>query len=188
MQTTPARTKGLTATEAAVLGLLACANREVSGYDVKKASDRSVGYFWAPARSQIYAVLPRLADAGLATRRDLAQTGKPDKQLYRITAVGRRALRAWLDRSGLEAEESRNTLLLKLFFGEYADADALLEHVRGHRRSAEDLLAALDAIDAQSPPPDKDFFPGLTRAYGREWARAVIRWSKATEAALEDRA
>lgn len=187
MQTTPARTKALTATESAVLGLLASARGEVSGYDLKKASERSVGYFWAPARSQIYAVLPRLVDAGLATRRDVAQSGRPDKQLYRVTPGGRRALRTWLDDSGVDADASRNTLLLKLFFGAHGDRDALLDHVRRYRRTAEELLAALDEIEARASSGESDFFPQLTRQYGREWARGVVRWSKATERAIEGR-
>jgi DNA-binding PadR family transcriptional regulator len=188
LKTTPERTKKLTATEGAVLGLLARAGREVSGYDVKKASDRSVGYFWGPARSQIYAVLPRLVDAGLATRRDVAQSGKPDKQLYRITAAGRRALGTWLDESEVEADASRNTLLLKLFFGAYGDRDRLAADVREYRRSAEELLSALDRIEARTAPGDADFFPSLTRAYGRDWARAMVRWARAAERAIQERA
>jgi PadR family transcriptional regulator AphA len=184
----PKRTKELTATEGAVLGLLARARREVSGYDVKKASDRSVGYFWAPARSQIYAVLPRLVEAGFAKRRDVAQSGKPDKQLYRITAAGRRALGTWLDEAEVEADASRNTLLLKLFFGAYADRGRLLRDVRDYRRSAEQLLGTLDRIEAHTPPGEADFFPSLTRAYGREWARAMARWARAAERALQERA
>src|SRR6187200_2014064 len=77
----------LTATEAAVLGLLA--DGEQSGYDLRRCAERSVGYFWAPARSQIYAVLPRLVEAGLARRRHVRQDTRPDKRLYRITAAGR---------------------------------------------------------------------------------------------------
>jgi DNA-binding PadR family transcriptional regulator len=91
----PVRTKSeratLTATECAVLGLLTKGER--SGYDLAKKAERSVGYVWAPARSQIYAVLPRLVRQGLATSRKIRQSGRPDKQLYRITATGRTVAR-----------------------------------------------------------------------------------------------
>ena len=45
-----------TRTELAVLGLLAWAG-ESSGYELNRRAERSVGFIWAPARSQLYAVL-----------------------------------------------------------------------------------------------------------------------------------
>ena len=51
---------------------------------------------WAPAKSQLYAVLPRLVDAGLAKKRDVPQRGRPEKQVYRITRP-EEALRSWLN-------------------------------------------------------------------------------------------
>src|SRR5918911_3115448 len=104
----------LAATEAAVLGLLA--DREQSGYDLKRAIDRSVGYFWGPAKSRIYTVLPRLVERGYATRRGVVQEDRPNKQLYRITAAGRRALEAWLAEPSGPAP-NRNPLPLKGVFG-----------------------------------------------------------------------
>ena len=88
------RKTALTTTEAAVLGVLTWG--PMSGYDLKKAIDSSVGYFWGPAKSGIYALLPRLAESGLATSRQIAQSGRPDKRVYRITARGRAALRTWI--------------------------------------------------------------------------------------------
>jgi DNA-binding PadR family transcriptional regulator len=88
--TSPAQTTQVSATEAAVLGLLHPGER--SGYDLQQLARGSVGYFWAPARSQIYAVLPRLVATGLAEPLDLVQDRGPAKRRYRITAAGRGAL------------------------------------------------------------------------------------------------
>src|SRR5918992_247670 len=106
----------LTATEYAVLGLLT--RGEKSGYDLRKSAERSVGYFWTPAKSRIYAILPRLVDAGLVRRRDVAQSGRPNKQVYRLTRTGVEALRHWVAEQPLEPETSRNSLLVKMFFGD----------------------------------------------------------------------
>ena len=57
--------KGAHMAEYAILGLLA--RGESSGYDLARAADRSIAYMWAPSRSQIYKVLPRLVAWGLAT-------------------------------------------------------------------------------------------------------------------------
>jgi DNA-binding PadR family transcriptional regulator len=85
----------LPTTEYAILGLVA--HRESSGYDLAQAAARGIGYIWAPSRSQIYKVLRRLEERGLVARREVAQRGKPDKALYRVTAGGRKALVEWIE-------------------------------------------------------------------------------------------
>jgi PadR family transcriptional regulator, regulatory protein AphA len=173
----------LTATEYAVLGLLS--GGEQSGYDLKKRADSSVGYFWTPAKSRIYAILPRLVEAGLVRRRDIRQRGRPDKQLYRLTAEGRRALVTWLASGPLEPDRDRNMLLLKLYFGELAGPEALLEQVRERRGEIERFRAELVAIDSGRRRGDRgDLFPRLTRMYGLAWADAIIAWANAAEREL----
>src|SRR5215813_14673456 len=88
-------TGGLSDTEYAVLGLLTFGER--SGYELDKLTQRSIGYFWRPAKSKIYAILPRLVERGLATVTSVVQERRPDKQLYAITPAGEQALSDWLD-------------------------------------------------------------------------------------------
>jgi DNA-binding PadR family transcriptional regulator len=165
-----------------VLGLLRDGER--SGYDIQKGIERSVGYFWASAKTQIYAVLPRLVDAGLATRRDVVQQQRPDKQLYRITRLGERALRSWLEQP-LEPVRNRNELLLKLFFGERTSPEVLLGHVRARREEADALRERLLAIDEADAGGANDRYRAMTRRWGLEYARATIRWAADVERELE---
>ena len=79
----------ISATEAALLGLLA--GRELSGYDLQREAEKSGGFFWAPTKSRIYAVLPQLVERGYATSRSVVQANRPNKQLYRATRAGRAA-------------------------------------------------------------------------------------------------
>jgi PadR family transcriptional regulator AphA len=178
----PERTIELTTTEYAVLGLLSRGG-ERSGYDLRKEVDRNVGYFWAPTRSQIYAVLPRLAESGHLRVRRVAQRDRPDKQLYRITKRGLAALRDWLD-AGAVPEAARNPFLLKVFFGGLASREAMIEQIRGRRRDAEQLKRELVRLDADAADDRDDLFPSLTRRYGFEYADAVIRWARAAEREL----
>jgi PadR family transcriptional regulator, regulatory protein AphA len=186
VRTIPRETTGaavLTATECAVLGLLV--SGEQSGYDLKKRADSSVGYFWAPARSRIYAILPRLVEAGLVRRRDVRQQGRPDKQLYRLTPEGRRALAAWITEHPPDPGHDSNLLLLKLFFGDLAGPEPLIEQVREHREAVERFRDELRAIDAEPPRSDRnDLYPKLTRMYGLAWADFVIAWAKSAEREL----
>jgi DNA-binding PadR family transcriptional regulator len=153
---------------------------ELSGYDLQRAVEGSVGYFWAPAKSRIYAVLPRLVDGGFATRRDVQQQGRPNKQLYRITEAGHESLQRWLS-DPPEPDPDRNALLLKVFFGELSDDDVILEQVRAKRAQAAELKRDLERIDAAEHDPVRDRFPGYTRRYGHEWADAIMRWADFVE-------
>jgi DNA-binding PadR family transcriptional regulator len=173
--------KLLTTTEAAILGLLA--DGELSGYDLKLLVSRSVGYFWKPAKSQIYAVLPRLEARKLVRRRDVRQARRPDKQVYRITAAGRDALRHWLDHAPLEPEPER-ILLLKLFFGEHADVATIRGYVRERRLAAAQLARELADLDAKAAGDEGDRFRAFTRRYGHEVTAAVVRWATAVEREL----
>ncbi len=178
-------TEALTTTECAVLGLLT--RRGMSGYDLKKAIEGSVGYFWGPAKSQIYAVLPRLVEAGYATSRKVAQSQRPDKQVYRITARGRQALKEWIEESPTESLPDRNPLLLKLFFGDLSSINVLAEQVRERRESAQRLKAELEAMDAVPRDADEDFYSNLTRKWGHRYADAIIGWANEAERELERR-
>src|SRR2546429_9187076 len=111
-------TMSLSDTEHAVLGLLTFGER--SGYELDKLAGRSIGYFWRPAKSKIYAILPRLVERGLAESMVVAQEKRPDKQLYRITSAGERALHALLDSPKPVARVARDRLLLQLFVGGHA--------------------------------------------------------------------
>ena len=128
MRTIPRQTTELTTTEGVLLGLLAEGER--SGYDLLKRAEASVAHMWAPAKSQLYAVLPRLVDAGLARRKRVRQTGRPDKQVYRLTAAGRRSVVAWLEHS---PPRTWDEVLLKVFFARLASRDALLRQLEEYR-------------------------------------------------------
>lgn len=155
-----------------------------SGYDLKKAVDASVGYFWKPAKTQIYAVLPRLVAAGLATRRAVVQPDRPDKHVYSPTEAGRTALTAWLEAPPAD-DGDRDTFLLRVYLGGLASPAALRRNLQARREEAEALKAELEAIDARSGGGPRDFHASLTRRYGLAYADAVIRWASEVERELE---
>jgi len=166
----------LTTTEVAVLGLLSHGPR--SGYDLRKDVESSVGYFWGPAKSQIYAVLPRLVETGYARVRKVAQDQRPDKSVYRLTRAGREALKRWIEGTPAPPDPDRNPLLLKVFFGEVASQEILVEHIRQRRLEAETLRSYLEEIE------EDDLHARLTIRWGLEYAGAVIRWAKRAEREL----
>jgi DNA-binding PadR family transcriptional regulator len=177
-------TAALSDTEYAVLGLLTFGER--SGYELDKLAGRSIGYFWRPAKSKIYAILPRLVERGFSESTTVTQSKRPDKQLYRITAEGSRALREWLDADEPVRGVSRDGLLLKLFFGANADPESLRAQLLERQRRAEQQLAELEEIE-RTIDKDADFFPYLTLLHGLEDARSTIVWAEQALAALDRR-
>src|SRR6476619_5908540 len=70
----------LTTTEAAVLALLEMEG-ERSRYDLMKFVSQAIGYVWAPAKTQLYALLPKLAERGLVSSRATRDGARPEKRL-----------------------------------------------------------------------------------------------------------
>ena len=71
-----------------LLGLLSF-GRELSGYELKQWAD-NLRFFWsAPAMSQVYRELERLAAAGLVVQRSVVREGTRATKVYRLSAGGR---------------------------------------------------------------------------------------------------
>jgi hypothetical protein len=156
----------ISATDAALLGLLTRA--EMSGYDLQRASETSGGFFWAPTKSRVYAVLPKLVERGYATSREVIQTGRPNKQ-------------TWLEEPPV-FEPERAPILLKLYLGELLGPEVLIEHVRKVRAEA---VALKNRLETQ--PPAENVYAEITVRHGLEWARALIRWAASAEQELESK-
>ena len=174
----------LSANEVSVLGLLA--HGEASGYELDKIVRRSVGFFWTPVKSHVYTTLARLVEAGYATVRTVEQKKLPDKQVYRVTPRGLTALRTWLNEAPLEPARFKNAFLLKIFFAEHMDYEALVRHIEEGRAEVAAELAQLEAIE-RSDEQEGNFYTRLTLAYGLERDRATIRWADAALRALRER-
>ena len=163
-----------------MLGLLGHVDRPISGYDLKKLVDSSLGYIWQPSKTQLYAVLPRLLDTGLATRREVEQRDRPDKQLYRINGPGRVAMREWLDRDEDTSDPDRSILVLKLYFGRQGSREALVRQVTAFRAAYALRLATYEGKwhrNYESAECASDEFRSLTLRYGIARARAAVDWA-----------
>jgi PadR family transcriptional regulator AphA len=165
VRTIPVQTVELTTTEGVVLGLLAEGER--SGYDLLKRAEGSVAHMWAPAKSQLYAVLPRLVDGGLARRRTVRQRSRPDKQLYRLTPAGRQAVRSWLETA---PPKSWDELLLKVFFAKLCSRAALLQQLGEYGEVQRAQLAEYEAIRPATR------FGALTLRFGLALIPARLAW------------
>ncbi|MBK7454005.1 MAG: PadR family transcriptional regulator [Anaerolineales bacterium] len=78
----------------AILGFLSVA--PFSGYDLKKAFDRSIQHFWPANQSQIYRTLAELDEHGLVQKQVIEREERLDMKIYDITPVGGAELHQWL--------------------------------------------------------------------------------------------
>jgi len=163
----------------AVLGFLTWG--PMSGYDIKKAVEQSTANFWCESYGQIYPILRRLIERGLAARssRGERSSGARERQVYRITDRGREELRRWL----LEPTEPptvRHELLLKLFFARQVEPLAAKRQIESFRRHHAGLLSRYAGIrdrirSEHAGSPDLPFWL-LTLRYGELERQAVIAW------------
>ena len=173
----------LTGTECLVLGMLTWGER--SGYDINKSVERGAGGFWTTARTQVYAILPKLVERGLATTRVVEQSERPDKQLYAITDAGKRALR-----DGLMTEipsTLKDATLLKVVYGNYLAPRALMDVVQARRDEARERIVELEELAQTLEGKDDEFYSMLAVDLGIERNYAVVRWADQTLRKLQRR-
>ncbi|HKD16657.1 MAG TPA: PadR family transcriptional regulator [Thermoanaerobaculia bacterium] len=131
-----------------LLGLLHDAPQ--TGYDLERVLRSDLDPIWSAGFSQIYPELSRLRRRGWVLLRVLGPRRGPRRNLYRVTAAGRRELARWLDASP-DAPRANDPLLVRL---------ALLEGLPsgGDRRRA--VAAAEAALGDEVrrlralPPPE----------------------------------
>lgn len=161
---------------------------EPSGYDVAKTIDQTIGFFYTPAKSQVYAHLRRIVEAGFATEREVEQESRPDKKVYRVTPEGVEAFRAWLSVTPVELEPIESTFLLKVFFSHLLPPDEVLAMVESYRKLSVDLLARYREIEGEAlEHPESLPGPYLTLKYGIAYVQAAIEWCDAALKELNGR-
>jgi DNA-binding PadR family transcriptional regulator len=117
--------------------ILAClTERPMTGYELAKTFDASLGFFWKADHQQIYRELSRLRDRGHIQGREVVQSGKPNKLVYTLTPEGRAALRHWAARPSVPPP-IKDDLLVRLYALDGVDIEPLradlmarLEHHR----------------------------------------------------------
>jgi DNA-binding PadR family transcriptional regulator len=164
-----------------VLGFLSW--RPMSGYDVKRAVDRSTRFFWAASYGQIYPELRRLVAERLVEG-ESSPTGGRARTVHRLTDEGRAELLRWLS-TGEAGYELRDVGLLKLFFSDAAgDDEARLDALRRLRADREAVLGRLREVAAGFPAGARDGSGALVLEYGIGMHEWIVGWCRDVESRL----
>jgi DNA-binding PadR family transcriptional regulator len=177
----------LTTTSYAILGLLNI--KPWSAYELTQQAQRSLRYAWPKSESHLYAEPKRLLRLGLARVTETAAGPVRTRQVYRITAAGRRALKDWL-----ESEPSPPQLefeaVLRLFYADATDKDAILStlaHTQDdlHKRYTEGLPLVEAWLAGDAPFPERLHISALVAAFTRDLLLLMIHWSEFAKHEIE---
>jgi DNA-binding PadR family transcriptional regulator len=135
--------------------LVALSEQPASGLELARRFERSIDFFWHATHQQIYRVLGRMDDDGWLEVEQVAQTGRPDKKVYAVSAAGADALRRWLAEP-TPLEPLRSEIAVKMRGASRGDRPAVLAviaaHLADHRARLEhyELLACRDYPDPEA--------------------------------------
>jgi DNA-binding PadR family transcriptional regulator len=160
--------------------ILAClTERPMTGYELAKTFDSSIGFFWKADHQQIYRELSKLRDRGHIQGREVVQSGKPNKMVYTLTSEGKAALRHWAARPSSPAS-IKDDLLVRLYALDSIDIEPLRDDLMARLEYHRDRFARFERIlskrfpDGMASPADTGKLLGLR--IGLRYERTVAEW------------
>jgi DNA-binding PadR family transcriptional regulator len=164
----------------ALLGLLA--DRPMSGYELAKRFEASVGSTWSAGHSQIYPELNRLADEGLV---EAGEPGPRGRKTYAVTDAGLAAVRAWL--AATEPDRTvRDEAALRTYFLWLMEPDAARAHVEAELIASRETLNALrGTASLRRPATPAERSQRIALEAGLRWAQARADWAQWALARLD---
>jgi PadR family transcriptional regulator AphA len=176
----------LTTTSYAILGLLAI--RPWATYDLAKQLRRSLHFFWPRAESNLYAEPKRLVEAGLAEARE-EWNGDRKRTVYSITDGGRAAFTQWLA-TPPAPQRLESEAYLRILYGNRGTKEDLLRAIDRVEADAEELVANYerhggDYARGEGMFPERIHVNALVATLALEQGRAAARWARWARAEVE---
>ncbi|MED1904352.1 PadR family transcriptional regulator [Bacillus thuringiensis] len=128
-----------------ILGLLH--EESMSGYDLKKNIDHSIGFFYKSSFGSLYPALKRLEEKEWVSVKNVKGDSK-NKKNYTIQNTGKVALFKWLEQP---LQTTKNEHLVKIFFIDYLEKDKrlnLLKEFYYHLKNQKSKLQQVEEIVA----------------------------------------
>ena len=162
-----------------ILGLLNYGDK--TGYEIMTVFRDSLNHFWTAQTSQIYRELQTMEKAGWISERHVEQTGKPDKNVFSITAEGRAELLRWLRADNLP-RSVRDPFLMKTFFMGELPVEENLAFFRAFQEASvfpdegQQASAKADLYQQAIKHPEKAIYWKLTIEFGRMYEKMQREW------------
>jgi DNA-binding PadR family transcriptional regulator len=125
--------------------LVCVADEPMTGYELAKRFDSSIGFFWRANHQQIYKELRVLGENNWIVGETIQQESRPNKTVFSITKEGKRELFNW---SGFPSEPAsiKEIFLLKFYALDNVDLNALQAQVGERKLMHQQRLALYEKI------------------------------------------
>ncbi len=167
-------------------GILGFLNYEpMSGYDLVKAFESSLQFFWHVQKSHIYLELKKLEQEKYICGETVIQSDRPNKRIFSITDSGRKALLNWLAEGADESiTHFKSAFLMKVFFGGNMSPEQSAEMLKNYKARCEEYLESMGSApkSIEEYGSDMEAYQTLywqfTVDYGYSYIKACIEWSE----------
>ncbi|RJE88502.1 PadR family transcriptional regulator [Paenibacillus sp. 1011MAR3C5] len=164
--------------EQVILGMLM--QGKMSGYDIKKTTEQTVGLYFTISYGSLYPALKRLVEGGMVTEEET--NNSKNKKLYELTEAGRQSFLSWL-REPLQS--NRREYLVKIFFYDYLEQDTRVRNLGLFMHEQTAVLSRIEAVErivgqelTQIPNKDDYYYRMSVMHYGLQFYRMELEWLK----------
>jgi PadR family transcriptional regulator AphA len=153
-----------------ILGVLAGGN--LHGYDLYQYLEENLGRIWTLGRSQTYALLSRMEQAGLVAHQRQAQEKRPDRKNFSLTPLGRKIFNHWVRAPVEHIRDLRLEFLAKIHFLEKSDRKWVEKLIEGQQEVCREKFSRLEERKRSAPSG----MERLTYDFRLSQARAALDW------------
>ena len=175
----------LTHTILATLG-----NEAFSGYDLWKKFTECPSHYWKASQQQVYRELSKLETQGAIAPEIVPQEGRPDKKLYRTTAIGKEILTTWIAEPS-EPMAIREELLVKVLSAHLVPPEVIIEELKRRKQIHSENLAEFKEVEremlASAPMSEPEKCVYLTLRCGIRYETGWVEWCSEAIAMFEER-
>lgn len=169
--------------------LASLVRKEGTGYEIANFFDLSVGNFWRSSHQQIYKELSKLSEENLVVFKQVHQTEKPSKKIYKITKKGKQDLIKWLELP-VDIAPRKDAFMIKMFAGNLVKPEVLLEEIKRHQEIVKAIIANLQALENNLFEDPEELatdmlYPYMILQHGLIARKAWLKWSKQLEKIIE---
>lgn len=167
-------------------GILGFLNyKPMSGYDLVKAFESSLAFFWHAQKSHIYLELSKLEKKGCISGETVIQSERPNKKIFSITDTGKKEFMNWLaEKDGDAALQFKSAFLMKVFFSGNMPPVQSADMLKCFKEDCEDYLKKMDSIpkSIEHYGSDKETYQTIywqfTADFGYSFIKTCIEWAK----------
>lgn len=167
-------------------GILGFLNyKPMSGYDLVKAFESSLEFFWYAQSSHIYLELKKLEKKGYICGNTVIQSDRPNKRIFSITGTGREAFINWLSQGDKEdITHFKSTFLIKIFFGGNILPAQSIDMLKKFKEDCESYLEKMSSVprSVEYYGANKEDYQTIywqfTADFGYSFIHTCIEWAE----------